>query len=260
MPSRRRLCIVLAFSLCALAGRALGQSQASQPELLVFAAASLTDVMQEIAADYTRETGQSVRFSFAASSALARQIEAGGRVDAFVSADLEWMDYLQSRRLIAGGTRNNVVGNRLALVAPSDSAIQIKLGRNVSLAAALKSRRLATGDPDIVPVGRYARSALTHLGVWDEVADRLVRADNVRSALVFVARGETPLGIVYATDAAADKRVRIVDLFPPDSHPPILYPAATTSRARPGATRFVDYLLGDSAQATFKKHGFLSPR
>jgi molybdate transport system substrate-binding protein len=241
----------------AIASPASAQSN-SNDGLLVVAAASLTDVLQEIGAQYTRESGQVVRFSFASSSALARQIEAGGRVDVFVSADQEWMDYLQQRRLIDSGTRRDVAGNRLVLIANKDSAIDLTLTRGVRLAAALGRGRLATGDPDIVPVGRYARSALTSLGVWNDVADRLVRADNVRSALAFVARGETPLGIVYETDAAVDARVRIVDVFPADSHPPIDYPAAATSRTRNNASRFVEYLTGTNAQATFKKFGFRS--
>jgi molybdate transport system substrate-binding protein len=231
-------------------------ANAPRQELLVFGAASLTDVLQEISAAYTRETGQSIKFSFASSSTLARQIEAGGRVDVFVSADLEWMDYLQARNLIDPSSRRNVVGNRLVLVAPKDSGIVVKLQPNVQLAAALQGGRLATGDPDNVPVGRYARSALTSLGVWNQIADRLVRADNVRSALAFVARGEAPLGIVYETDASVDKRVRVVDVFPADSHPPITYPAALTVEARDGAKQFVDYLFGNSAQASFKKFGF----
>jgi len=234
-------------------------AESGKPVLLVFGAASLTDVLEEIGTSYSRETGQPVKFSFASSSTLARQIESGARVDVFASADLEWMDYLQSRNLIDVSTRRNVVGNRLVLIAPKDSTIAVRLGPNVPLAAALGRARLATGDPDTVPVGRYAKSALTSLGIWNQIADRLVRADNVRSAMAFVARGETPLGIVYETDAAVDKRVRVVDVFPADSHPPITYPVATTAVARNGAKQFVDYLFGDTAQAAFKKYGFQPP-
>ena len=258
MALRRSIVLLLAFALCGCARGATQESRAAQPELLIFAAASLTDVLQEIALDYTRASGQAVKFSFAASSALARQIESGGRVDVFMSADQEWMDYLEARELISSTTRKDVVGNRLVLVAPRDSNIRIQLGKGENLSAALAGRRIATGDPDIVPVGRYAKAALTTLGAWDVVSKRLVRADNVRSALVFVARGETPLGIVYATDAAIDERIRVVDMFPAESHPPIVYPVATTLQARPGATRFVNFLFGDSAQATFRKYGFHS--
>src|ERR1044072_5020018 len=188
-------------------------------ELLVFAAASLTNVLDEIGTAYTQQTKQSVKFSYAASSALARQLEAGSRADAFLSADLEWMDYVQARNLIDRSTRRDLLSNRLVLVAPADSKLVLKIAPGFALGAALGSNgRLATGDPESVPVGKYARSALTSLGVWNDVADRLVRADNVRSALAFIARGETPLGIVYETDAMVEKRVRIVDFFPEDSH------------------------------------------
>jgi molybdate transport system substrate-binding protein len=256
MSQRREFICMLMLAACIPTA---GSAEVAKQELLVFGAASLTDALQEIGTAYTSETGQAVKFSFASSSTLARQIEAGGRVDVFVSADLEWMDYLQARDLIDASTRRNVAGNRLVLIAPKDSAVAVKLQPNVRLAAALQGGRLATGDPDNVPVGRYARSALTSLDVWNELADRLVRADNVRSALAFVARGETPLGIVYETDAAIDSRVRIVDFFPMSSHPAITYPAAATSHARNGAQQFIDFLFGDSAQASFEKFGFQPP-
>jgi molybdate transport system substrate-binding protein len=300
MLSRRRCIHGLILSLAALASSTASSTWAAETtrpelprsELLIFAAASLTDAMEEIGAAYTRQSGQRVKFSFAASSALARQIEAGGRIDVFLSADLEWMDYLQARNLIAPDSRKNVVGNRLVLIAPKDSTVRIELRpketliypssrdmdsdlrRNdgevanrslpntslgLSLRSALGVGRLATGDPDIVPVGRYAQAALTSLGAWSDIADRLVRADNVRAALVFVARGEAPLGIVYETDATADARVRIVDIFPADSHPPITYPVAVTTKARPGAREFVDFLFGPTAQASFRKLGFQPP-
>jgi molybdate transport system substrate-binding protein len=257
MQARWNLSLFLASLLLALSIPCRAQSD--KQELLIFGAASLTDVLQEIGAAYSRETGQSIKFSFASSSALARQIESGGRVDVFVSADLEWMDYLQARHLIDASTRRNVVGNRLVLVAPSDSTITLKLEPNVRLSAALKGGRLATGDPDTVPVGRYAKAALTSLGVWNEMADRLVRADNVRAALTFVGRGEAPLGIVYETDAAVDRRVRIVAVFPADSHPAITYPVAATAMARNGSKQFVEYLFSPSAQAIFHRFGFQSP-
>ncbi len=231
-----------------------------QQELLVFAAASLTNVLDEIGTAYTQQTRQPVKFAYAASSALARQLEAGARADVFFSADLEWMDYVQARNLIDQSTRRNLLGNRLALVAPADSKIELKIAPGFPLAAALgNGGRLATGDPDSVPVGKYARSALTSLGVWNEVADRLVRADNVRSALAFIARGETPLGIVYETDAKVEKRVRILALFPSDSHPPILYPVAVTAQAHPAARQLVEFLQSTTAQAAFKKYGFTEP-
>lgn len=251
----RRFGAWLGIALCVLSSTVYS-TQSDKPDLLVFGAASLTDALQEIGADFTLATGQRVKFSFASSSALARQIESGGRVDAFMSADLEWMDYLQARKLIDPATRRNVVGNRLVLIAPRDSKIEVHLRQNAALLAALKGERLATGDPDTVPVGRYAKAALTALGVWNEIDDRLVRADNVRSAMAFVSRGETPLGIVYATDAAVDKGVRVVGVFPAATHPPITYPVATLPAAHDGAQQFVDYLFSASAQATFKKYGF----
>jgi len=234
-------------------------SAAEPAPITVFAASSLTDALQAIGAQYTRETGVAVRFSFGASSAIARQIEAAAPADLFFSADTEWMDYLQARALIRPTSRTNLLSNRLVLIAPADSTVALKIGPNFPLAQALdRDGRLATGDPDFVPVGRYARSALTTLGVWDEVADRLVRAENVRAAMRFVGRGEAPLGIVYQTDALVDPKVRIVDTFPVRSHLPILYPAALTVRARPGAAKFLNYARGPKGQAVFKKFGFIT--
>jgi molybdate transport system substrate-binding protein len=244
--------LVLACLLTATAHAADDRNQ----QVLVFAAASLTNVLDEIGSAYTQQTRQQVKFAYAASSALARQLEAGARADVFFSADLEWMDYAQARGLIDRTTRRNVLGNRLALVAPTDSKIELKIAPGFALAAALGNGRLATGDPQSVPVGKYARSALTSLGVWNDVADRLVRADNVRSALAFIARGETPLGIVYETDAKVEKRVRVVDFFPADSHPPIVYPVAVTAQARASAGQFIDFLQSSAAQNAFEKYGF----
>jgi molybdate transport system substrate-binding protein len=231
--------------------------EAKKHELLVFAAASLTNVLGELTPAFEQSSGVTVKLSFAASSVLARQIEAGSNADVFISADQEWMDYLQTRDLIDRPSRRNLVGNRLVLIAPTDSKIELKIARGFKLADALAGGRLATGDPDTVPVGRYARSALTTLGVWDEVADRLVRADNVRSAMLFVSRGEVPLGIVYATDAAIDPKVKVIDTFPADTHAPITYPAAATRGARPEAAAFVVFLKGEQARATWRKFGFV---
>ena len=246
-----------ALALAALGLAVPARAQEAQPELLVFAAASLTNVLDEISASYTRDTGQAVKCSYAASSALARQIEAGARADVFLSADAEWMDYVQTRRLIDPATRSDLLSNRLVLIAPTGSAVKLEIAPRFKLAEALGSGgRLATGDPEYVPVGRYARSALTSLGVWDEVSGRLVRADNVRTALAFVSRGEAPLGIVYATDAQVDKGVRIVDTFPESSHMRIVYPVAVAPGARSGAARFIEYLRKPEARALFQKYGF----
>jgi molybdate transport system substrate-binding protein len=237
----------------ALPGRA---ADAPPSALVVFGAASLTNALQDIGNDYTRQTGQEVSFSFAASSVLARQIEAGTRADVFVSADEDWMDYLESRKLIDPKTRHDIIMNRLVLIAPAASAIKLKIAPHFALAAALGQERLATGDPDSVPVGRYARAALTNLGVWSEVSRHVVPAEDVRAALAFVARGETPLGIVYETDALIEKRVRIVDTFPEDSHAPITYPVALVVTAKAGAGRFVGYMKSPAGRAVFAHYGF----
>ena len=244
-------CVVTAFSTVSQA------QESKKPVLLVFAAASHTNVLGELALEWEKISGIPVKLSFAASSVLARQIEAGSNADVFISADQEWMDYLQTRDLIDRSSRRNLVGNRLVLIAPADSKIELKIARGFKLADALAGGRLATGDPDTVPVGRYARSALTTLGVWDEVADRLVRADNVRSAMLFVSRGEVPLGIVYATDAAVDTKVRVIDTFPADTHAAITYPAAATRGARPDASAFVVFLKGGQARVAWRKFGFV---
>jgi len=248
----------LAASMAALAFA--GVTQADEPkkaELLVFAAASLTNVLGELAPAWGRSSGVTVKLSFAASSVLARQIEAGGNADVFISADQEWMDYLQTRNLIAKPSRVDLVRNRLVLIAPADSKIELDIRPGFDLAGALAGGRLSTGDPDTVPVGRYARSALTSLGVWEQVEDRLVRADNVRSAMTFVSRGEAPLGIVYATDAQIDYKVRVVATFPDNSHDPIAYPAAATATAGPGAAGFLAFLRSKVAAPTWNKFGFL---
>lgn len=248
---------LLAWLACSGAGAHAAPS--SDRTMLVFAAASLSDVLQEIGAAYTDETKQSLRFSFAASSTLARQIEMGAGAEVFVSADVEWMDYLQKRGHIDASSRSDIAGNRLVLIAPSDSNIELHIEPSFPLGGALSRGRLAIGDPDIVPAGRYARAALTTLGVWNDVAKRLVFADNVRTALAYVARGETPLGIVYATDARVEERIRIVDTFPSTTHPPILYPAAATTGARPASREFLVFLVGAHAQEILRRYGFLAP-
>ncbi len=225
--------------------------------IVVFAASSLTDAMQELGTDFGKSTGIDVKLSFAASSALARQIESGAPADVFFSADIDWMDYLQSRKLIQTQSRHDLLANRLVLIAPASSTLRLKIAPHFALSQALGKGRLATGDPDSVPVGRYARAALTTLGVWDSVADRLVRAENVRAALAYVDRGEVPLGIVYATDALVDQGVRTVDTFPADTHPAITYPIALTVGAKSDAAKFAAYLSTPAADAVFVKYGFV---
>lgn len=229
----------------------------AKPELLVFAAASLTNVLGELSASWEKSSGVTVRLSYAASSMLARQIEAGGAAHVFVSADQEWMDYLAARNLIDKPSRRDLAGNRLVLIAPADSTVRLRITPGFSLAEPLAGGRLAIADPQTVPAGRYARAALTTLGAWEQVAQRLVLADNVRGALLFVARGESPLGIVYATDAQIDKKVRVVATFPDNSHPAISYPAAAIASAGQNAASYLAYLGGAEAAATWKKYGFV---
>jgi molybdate transport system substrate-binding protein len=249
------LAIATALLLTAFAPAA-ASAAVTPPAITVYAAASLTNVLSALGDEYTKRTGVPVKFSFAASSLLARQIEAGAAADVFFSADTEWMDYLDQRNRLRRDTRRNVLGNRLALVAPADSRIELQIEPGFALVAALGNGRLATGDPDSVPVGRYARGALTSLGVWNDVVDRLVRAEDVRSALAFVARGEAPLGIVYETDARTDRRIRVVALFPESSHLPITYPVALTAGAHAEAGPFVDFLRSDVGRAAFERFGF----
>ena len=225
--------------------------------VLVFAAASLGDVLEEVDRAFTQHTGIAVQASYAASSVLAKQIEAGAPADIFFSADLAWVDYLEQRSLLKPGSRHDVLGNDLVLIAPSGRTLQLKIAPGFDLAGALgEGGRLALADPDSVPAGRYANAALSKLGVWDSVAGRLVRAENVRAALAYVARGEAPLGIVYGTDARAEKRVRVVDVFPADTYPPITYPVALTVHARPQAERLADFLGGAQARQIFVRYGF----
>jgi len=225
--------------------------------ITVLAAASLSDALDEIAKAYQAKTGTLPALSFAASSTLARQIEASGGADIFVSADSDWMDYLDNRGLIAHETRENLVGNRLVLIAPTEAKPTLVIAPHFDLLGALHGGRLAIADPDSVPAGKYAKSALTMLGVWNGVVGRTVNAENVRVALAYVARGEAPLGIVYRTDAIGEKRVHIVGTFPENSHAPIVYPAALTRDAKPAARNFLDFLNGPQARAVFEKYGFI---
>jgi len=230
---------------------------ASAAGVTVFAAASLSDALGDVAKAYQAKTGTLPALSFAASSTLARQIEASRGADLFISADTDWMDYLDSRGLIAHETRKNLLGNKLVLIAPASANVSLAIAPHFDLLGALKGGRLAIADPDTVPAGRYARTALSTLGVWNSVVNRTVNAENVRVALSYVARGEAPLGIVYATDAYGEKSVRIVAAFPDNTHAAIVYPAALTRDAGPGARKFLDFLSGPEASAIFQKDGFI---
>jgi len=247
-------CIFLAAILVTLSAAA---AQQDTKALTVFAASSLTDSLQKVSDAYTQSSGVPVRISFAASSALARQIEAGARADIFFAADQEWMDYLQHKQLIDRSSRMELLGNRLVLIAPRESATAFKLKPGSALLAALGTNgRLATGDPDSVPAGKYAKAALTSLNLWKAVESRLVRAENVRVALSYVARGEATLGIVYATDAVVEPRVRIIDTFPEATHGPITYPVAAITSASPDAAGYLAFLRGAQASKMFAEAGF----
>jgi molybdate transport system substrate-binding protein len=226
-------------------------------DILVFGAASLKDALDDIDAQYLRQSGKKVVVSYAASSALAKQIEAGAPADVFISADLDWMDYLAARKLIKPETRTNLLGNTLVLIAPASSPLKLTIAPNFPLAQTLGNERLALADPRAVPAGKYAAAALEKLGVWSSVAGKIAAAENVRATLLLVARGEAPLGIVYATDALADKSVKIVGEFPADSHPPVIYPiAAVAGSSNPAVAPYVDYLQGPGARTAFEKQGF----
>ena len=244
--------LLIAVSLASTAARA--QDDAG---LTVFAAASLKEALDEAAAAYRKQTGVPVRVSYAASSALARQIEQGAPADVFFSADLEWMDYLQQRNRLDVATRRSLLGNRLVLIAPRASKARVDLKRPATLLAALGDGRLAVGQTRTVPAGKYAKASLESLSLWNGVRPRLAESESVRAALMLVARGETPLGIVYASDAKAEPGVRVVATFPEDSHPPIVYPVAALRGARAAqATRFVQWLASPDADALFTKRGF----
>ena len=230
---------------------------AAAAELTVFGATSLTDALQEIGKLYQARSGDTLRFSFAASSTLARQIEAGANASLFVSADEEWMDYLAAKKLIVAASRVDLLGNRLVLIVPADRPDVIDIKPGFDLLAVLKDGKLATGDPAHVPVGKYAREALTALGVWPLADARLVRADSVREALLFVERKEAAAGIVYATDAAVAKKVRVAGTFPEASHKPVVYPMAIVAgQDTAAAQRLHAFLRGEEAAAVFKKFGF----
>ena len=259
----RRLAI--AFALFAVANPiALAQDQRPASEIasktkpvVIFAAASLKTALDQIASAWEKKSGTPTSISYAASSALAKQIEAGAPADVFLSADLRWMDWLEERTLIASDTRKTLLGNALVLIAPRKSDIEIKIAPGFPLAEKLGDGRLAMGEPSSVPAGTYGKTALEHLGVWNDVASKVAGAENVRVALAYVARGETPLGIVYATDANSEPNVRIVDTFPADSHPPVVYPVARMAAStNPEAEAFMNFLASPEAAAVFEGEGF----
>jgi molybdate transport system substrate-binding protein len=249
---------VLLGCILILLGSAWGTAAPAQDaKLVIFAAASLKDALDEVNAAYQHEKGQETATSYAASSTLAKQIEAAAPADVFISADLDWMDYLAKRDLIKPQTRANLLSNRLVLIAPVNSAVKLGIAPNFPLAQALGNGRLAIADPTGVPAGKYGKAALEALGVWSSVAEKLAPAENVRATLLLVSRGEAPLGIVYQTDADADKGVKILSTFPENTHPPIIYPiAVVASSTNPAAMGYLAYLKSPAARPIFEKQGF----
>jgi molybdate transport system substrate-binding protein len=240
-----------------LAAPIAGPAAAPGRDVLVFAAASLKNALDDANAEYQKQTGRKVVVSYAASPTLAKQIEAAAPADVFISADLDWMDYLARRKLIKPETRANFLGNRLVLISPLGAQRDVTVAPGFPLAALLGQGRLAMADPDAVPAGKYGKAALEHLGVWSAVQARLARTDNVRAALALVSRGEAPLGVVYQTDAAADPKVKIVGFFGEDTHPPITYPmAALAASTAPAAPAYLQFLRSPAARPCFEKQGF----
>jgi molybdate transport system substrate-binding protein len=234
------------------------RAQAQSQDILVFAAASLRDVLDDVGEGFRRDTGRGMTASYAASSTLAKQIENGAPADLFISADPEWMDYLEQRELIKPWSRIRLLGNKLVLIAPAlNRRVRLVIEPGFPLAAALGNDRLAMADPASVPAGMYAKAALKSLGIWPALASRIAAAENVRVALLLVARGEAPLGIVYATDAAVEPGVRVIATIPEETHLPIIYPAALTSTSEnPHAAVPLVYLRSTAARAQFQKAGF----
>jgi molybdate transport system substrate-binding protein len=255
MPPRPFAGTLAALALPCLA--ACGTAADAPQPLVVLAAASLQEALEAEADAWARQGHPRPVLAFAASSALARQVESGAPADLFLSADEEWMDTVQQAGDLRQGTRHDLLANSLVLIAPRASGATVDLGRPSALAAALGSGRLAMADPDAVPAGKYGKAALEHLGAWGRIANKVVRAENVRAALALVESGEAPLGIVYATDAAASDKVRVLAAFPADSHPPIRYPVAVLATSNnEQAAGFERFLGSPHGQAIFARYGF----
>jgi molybdate transport system substrate-binding protein len=234
-----------------------GPTEAQGSDVLVFAAASLKNALDAVNAQWTKETGKKAVISYASSSALAKQVEQGAPAQMFISADLDWMDYLAQKKLIKPDTRSNLLGNRIVLIASKDKAQPVEIKPGFDLAKVLGDGRLSMANVDSVPAGKYGKAALEKLGVWAGVSNRIAQAENVRAALLLVSRGEAPAGIVYRTDAAADPNVKIIGTFPEDTHPPIVYPIALTASAtHPDAAAFLAYIKSPAAKPLFEAQGF----
>jgi len=243
--------LLLALALTVLSAAAWAE------DFTVFAAASLKEALDTQAKAFEAAKGHKVAISYAASNALARQIEAGAPAALFISADIDWVDYVEQKQLTVPGSRVNLLRNELVLVAPATSATQLKIAPGFALAATIGNGRIAMANPDAVPAGKYGKAALSALGVWEAVAPKVASAENVRAALALVSRGEARFGIVYRTDANADKGVRVVGVFPPDSHPPIVYPLVMLEAAKSDTAReFARWLMAPAARATWERYGF----
>jgi molybdate transport system substrate-binding protein len=247
---------ILLTLLCAL-GIFADHAAAQQKKMIVFAAASLKDALDEVNAAYKQAKGVEIVTSYAGSGALIKQIEQGAPAEVFISADLESMDYGSQKKAVQDATRVNLLGSRLVLIAAADSRTgTVSIISSLDLARLAGDGRIITGDVRAVPVGRYAQAALQKLGLWASVQPKLAMVENVRLALSLVARGEAPLGIVYETDARAEPKVKVIGAFPEQSHPPIVYPAALTAAAKPGAAAYLEFLQSPAARSIFEKRGF----
>lgn len=249
---------ILPIILLMLAWPVAAQSAAAQESVTVFAAASLKNALDDVDAAFSKATGTKVTASYAATSALAKQIEQGAPADIFISADLKWMDYALQHKLVKEETRVDLLGNRLVLIAPKDSKLDhVTISNGFDIAKLAGDGRIAVADTTAVPAGRYAKAALENLGAWKATEPKLAQAENVRATLVFVARGETPIGIVYATDAKIEPNVKIVGVFPDGAYPPVTYPVAQTAASNnPNAARYLSFLRSNTAKAIFEKYGF----
>ncbi len=251
------LCSLFVVLTLFVVGMSLSAAQAAPPAPVVLAASSLQNVLEEAAVQWERRGHAKPVLSFAASSALARQIEAGAPADLFLSADEDWMDDVAAKGALIGGTRHGIIGNRLVLIAPVNSPLRLRIAPGFKLASALGADRLAMADPDSVPAGKYGKAALTALGIWPQVVQKIAPAENVRAALLLVERGAAPLGIVYASDAMTSKAVRVVDVFPANCHPLIRYETAQLkTSASPEAAAFGAFLVTGPVRAIFLRHGF----
>jgi molybdate transport system substrate-binding protein len=259
MFTRRNVTRILAALGLAFAGWSalLVQSALAADSVIVFAAASLKNALDNVNAAWKAETGKEATISYAASSALAKQIESGAPADIFISADLQWMKYLSDKRLVKPGSEVELLGNRIVLIAPKDTAAEITIGKDFALAKLLGDGKLAMADVKAVPAGKYGKAALESLGVWESVEGKVAQAENVRAALKLVAIGEAPLGIVYQTDAHAEPAVKVIGTFPSDTHEPIVYPTGITAESKNlDAEAFVKFVQSAKAKTLFEEQGF----